>query len=80
MNKPEIEVGRKSVDISGQCVYRPVQMSASEWLNFWETVRDADFSEVEILRQKLKEALDEIKVLEEIVSDMRDELRAKGDY
>lgn len=80
MMKPEIEVNRKSVDISGQCVYRPVQMAASEWLEFWETVRDVDFDEIEELKRKLSDALNEIKALEDIVSDMRDELRARGDY
>lgn len=80
MKKPDIEIGSKHVDIAGQCVYRPGSMSASDWIALWEAVRDVDFDEIESVRIKLNEALNEIKILEDMVSDMREELRAKGDY
>lgn len=81
MHKPDIEhIASKHIDIAGQCLYRPGSIAASEWIKFWETVRDVEFDEIDDLRRKLSEALEEIKALEGIVSDMRDELRAKADY
>lgn len=80
MHKPEIEIAIKHVDIAGQCVYRPGSMAASDWIHFWESVRDIDFDDAEIIKKKLSEALEEIKILEEMVREMRDNLIAQGDY
>ena len=79
MVEPEIEIGIDSVMIAKQCVFRPENLSASQWVSFWEPISKFDPHENETLRVRLDEALEEKRVLEELVSDLRDELQELSD-
>ena len=79
MVEPEIEIGIDSAMIAKQCVFRPANLSASQWVSFWESISKFDPHENETLRVRLDEALEEKRVLEELVSDLRDELQELSD-
>jgi len=79
MTKPEIDVCFNSVFVAKQHVKRPDSMSASDWVEFWDGVKLTDPCEITALKQKLEDAIMEIRELENLVEDLREEIRELED-
>ena len=79
MTKPKMDVEPNLILFDKQTIFRPACMSASEWIDWWDSVKDVDPCEVMTLKQKLNDALLEIRELENLVEDLRDEIRELED-
>ena len=75
MQKPNILVDYGLVFIEDQAVMRPENMGASDWCAFWEQVQLLDTTDDIIeIKQKLHDALLEIRELENTVEALREEI------
>lgn len=72
MNKPDIIKSYESVTFvgcqgSGNIIFRPKAISATQWLEFWESLESDDPKK---LRKELEEANEEIACLKAEISDL----------
>jgi len=74
MTNIDIEIGKQHVVIFSQHVFRPVNMTTSNWLKFWKAVKDIDIEKGFNVKDE------EIKVRDAVIVDLQNELQAKADY
>ena len=79
MPNMEIEVSSQHSVIAGQTVYRPVTINQGSWKKFWTVAKELDEKGILTIETKLEEVLKENIILNELVSEMRERLRAHGE-
>jgi len=75
----DIEVNSQHVVVANQHVFRPVDISQGQWKKFWSVAKDLDEKGILTIETKLSEVLEENKILNDLVNEMRDKLRSLGE-
>ena len=75
----DIEVSSQHVIVANQHVFRTVDISQGAWKKFWNVAKDLDEKGILTIETKLQEALEENKILSDLVNEMRDKLRSLGE-
>jgi hypothetical protein len=74
MTNIDIEIGKQHVVIFSQHIFRPHDITVTQWLKFWKAVKDIDIEKGFNVKDE------EIKVRDAVIVDLQNELQAKADY